>query len=477
MSLGKFRFFPLLAMACTLATTATAQSATTSYYVEPGSYSTQRDSEPPRYVRNLGTVDGPAWLDFGLDYRARYEYRDDDIRRPAISSLDRPFLLRTRAYAGIRTVLDPLRLVLEFEDARSSSSQFPDNNRDTNQVDFIQGLAELYYPDLLGSDPRGNPRPLSIRAGRMAFELLDRRLVARNEWRNTTNNFDGLRLSLGQEANDWQLELLRLNPVVRQLTGVDKPDRNQVFSAVLGHWRALAPLLTLEPHYMGLRQSAAPANGNRRRDIHAGGLRAYGRFLGGALNYDLGLMQQTGHDGALQHRGRGFTFETGYSWLEHAWRPRLSLFYGYASGDHHPGDATSNRFDRFFGFARPWSANDYITYENIETPKLRLELQPARTVRIDAGYSRYRLASAHDRYATLLDGTSFNRDPTGQSGRNLGDEVDVRVRVELTANFDANIGYAHFRTDDFVTARQQAFGGSAAADSDFLYIELTLSLF
>jgi hypothetical protein len=259
-----------------LATSVVAQVSTT-YYVEPGSYGTQRETDPPRYVRNLGLDGGPAWLDVGLDYRARYEYRDDDIRRREASGLDQPLLLRTRAYAGIRTPLTPLRLVFEFEDARSTNSRFADTNRDVNESDFIQGLAELYFPALLGTDPRGNPRPVSIRAGRMAFELLDRRLVARNEWRNTSNNFDGVRLSLGQQANDWQLEVLQLKPVVRQMTAVDKPDQNQDFTVITGHWRALAPAVTLEPHYMALRQAPAPANGNRARDITAGGLRVYGQ--------------------------------------------------------------------------------------------------------------------------------------------------------------------------------------------------------
>lgn len=466
----------LLTLAALLPAAALTQPLS-SYYTEPGTYGTQRESEPPRYVRNLGAEGGPAWLDFGLDLRLRHEYRDDDIRRPETSGLDQPLLVRTRAYAGLRTALDPLRLVVEFEDARSSNSRFAASNRDVNEAELIQGLAELYYPDLLGTDPRGNSRPLSIRAGRMAFELLDRRLLARNEWRNTTNNFDGLRISLGQQVNDWQLELLRLKPVVRLLTAVDKPDQDQTFTVVTGHWRKLAPALTLEPHYMVLRQHAAPANANRARDIRAGGLRLYGQALAGALNFDASAMHQGGTDGGLSHRARSFTFETGYSWLGHPWRPRVSAFYGYASGDRNPADSENNRFDRFFGFARPWSANDYITFDNIKAPKLRLELQPLPMLRMDLGYSRYTLTSCTDRYGNLLDGSTFNRDPSGNSGDHIGDELDLRVRMELGAQVDVNIGYAHFRSGEFVSARQRAFSGKTSADSDFFYAELTLSLF
>ena len=41
----------------------------------------------------------------------------------------------------------------------------------------------------------------------MAYETLDRRFIARNEWRNTTNAFEGFRLNLGQEANDWEVDM------------------------------------------------------------------------------------------------------------------------------------------------------------------------------------------------------------------------------------------------------------------------------
>src|SRR5690606_736762 len=136
------------------------------------------------------------------------------------------------------------------------------------------------------------------------------------------------------------------NPVRRRLTGVDKPDQDQVFTGLVGHWRRLAPLLTLEPHYFRLHQQASPGNGNRSRDIQAPGLRVYGQLAGGSVNYDVSLMEQRGDEGALSHRARGLTAEVGYTWREHPWRPRLSLFQGYASGDRQPGDDESNRFDR-----------------------------------------------------------------------------------------------------------------------------------
>lgn len=442
-----------------------------SFYTEAGSYGTRRESDPPAYVRNLGEPLGAQWrwLEFGLEERLRFEYRDDDLRRPISDGRDTPLLRRTRAWLG--AYRGPLGLVAEYTDSRKDESRFAADNRDVNSHEFIQAYAELRFNHLLPADPKGNARPLLVRTGRQAFELLDRRLVARNEWRNTSNNFDGLRVSLGQDRNDWQLELLSLHPVTRLVDGRDKRDTRQRFDALVGHWRSGSPLLTLEPHVFRLQEDAG-----RTRDVRATGLRLYGSTRSAAFNYDVSVLAQRGSVGQLDHSALGYTAEVGYTFTRHPWRPRASVFYGHADGDRSPLDAASNRFERFFGFARPWSPNDYFQYENLRAPKLRLEFQPSASLRIDVGYSAYSLASATDRYNLLMSGGG-NRDPQGQSGRQLGTELDGRVRLRLNPHAEATLGYAHFRSGAFVRTRQQAALGKAARDSDFLYLELVLRLF
>ena len=373
-----------------------AAEAARSYYVEPGTYGTQRESDPPAYVANVGSTlkNSLTWLDSGAEYRLRYEYRDDDIRRLDATDIDNLLLLRTRAWIGIKEVLDPLRFAFELTDSRERLTQFPSDNRNVNEMEFIQGYAELHFTDVLGPDPRGNTRPLVMRAGRMAFEALDRRLVGRNEWRNTSNSFTGMRVQLGNDNNDWAVEAWSLHPLTRLLEAVDKPNLDVRFDAVIAHWRPWSPALTLEPFYFRLRQQASAANGFRQRDLLAPALRLYGHLADSAVNYDISLMKQHGSDGGQPVDARSLTAEIGYTWRNHAWRPRLSAFYGYASGDENPNDNRSERFERFFGFGRPWSANDYIVYENISTPKARVEFKPRHDLRVDFGEDCIALAAA-----------------------------------------------------------------------------------
>jgi hypothetical protein len=445
------------------------------YYIEPGSYGTKRESNPPSYTRNLG--EKLNWLRVGLDYRIRYEHRNNDLRRPESFNNDNPFLHRTRAYLGVQNIIDPLRLVIEFEDARRTNGNYPLDDRDVNELEIIQGYAELNFKNAFGKDDLKNNRPLIIRGGRMAFEFLDRRLIASNQWRNTTNNFFGVMSSIGQDKNDWQIDFLVLQPVVRLINEFDKNATDKLFWSAIGHWRRWSEIVTIEPYYLALRQNATIANGNRFREIHAAGLRFYGWFYKSAFNYDVTGVYQFGKEQTQHQNAFSFTTEIGYQLKEHQWKPRWSLFFGYVSGDKNPNDNENNRFERFFGFARPWSSDDYVVMENIVTPKIKLEFEPIKGVKIDGGYSFYWLASEKDRFNNLLSGSSFNRDTKGKSGNNIGHGLDSRIRFKPTRFIDANIGYTHFVFGDFVKNRQQVANGESASASNFAYIEVSFNVF
>jgi hypothetical protein len=166
-----------------------------SYYVPTRGYRLEPQSDIPPYVRNLGKTykqfEGIDWLNIGLDSRTRFEYRQNDLRPwtdtasvPGTSISQRKYfpnslwLLRTRVYVGIQDILDPFRAVVEFQDSRAFNSIYQYQGQEINQTDLISAYGELYFKNAFGKDDRGNDRPLSARAGRFHFELLDRRVSA-----------------------------------------------------------------------------------------------------------------------------------------------------------------------------------------------------------------------------------------------------------------------------------------------------------
>jgi hypothetical protein len=60
-------------------------AAAEDYYQKTRGYRVEPESDPPSYVRNLSKTQFEAfrdieWLDVGLDFRNRYEYRENDLR-------------------------------------------------------------------------------------------------------------------------------------------------------------------------------------------------------------------------------------------------------------------------------------------------------------------------------------------------------------------------------------------------------------
>lgn len=481
-----------------------ADRAKNGYYVERKSYGTGKETDPPRYVKQanktwLKDYDSFAdtdWLDLGLEFRARQEIRDNDFRRNA-QNVDEPLLLRTRAYVGIKNILDPLRFTLEVQDSGRSFGDYTRqyDTRDVNQADILQAYAELNFKHtFLGKDALGNDRPTWIRAGRHAWEAGDRRLIARNEWRNTTNTFEGLRSNIGDKKNDWQLELFAVKPVQRFTNSIDKADDSQHFYGSILNYRGWSDVVTFEPSYFLLKQDgskvnydsngkAAAASAKIDREIHTAGLRAYGQIPKTQWDFDASYLQQWGHQEktpggiVLDHDAHAYNAEIGYS-FKHPWKPRFSAFYGVATGDKDNNDTTGNqRFERLFGFARPWSNNDYIQMENIRSPKLRVEFEPKVSfidnIKVDTGFSWYQLDSAKDRWNA---GANL-QDTTGASGKDLGKEYDLRVRFPINQYASLNLGYAHFWAGNFTITNTLVGDSHRQNNSDFFYAECSINAF
>lgn len=465
------------------------------YYRPTRGYRTEPLPDPPLYVRALSQTQleqfrGIDWLQVGLDFRARYEYRENDYRpwvdtssgKPVNKFRDRPdnlWLLRTRAYVGIQDILDPFRFAVEFEDARSYNGLYERSVADVNEFELIQGYAELYFRDALGID-----RPLSIRAGRMHLELLDRRLIGNNEFRNTTNNFEGFRVHFGKKQNNWDLDAFAFQPVERLKYRFDRPDEDTWFYGAVLSIRQWSDIVTIQPYFIGRKVNGDPAQttAKTRRadaDIYAPGLRAYGALGPTGLDFDANINKQFGRSGSLagsgqkllRHDALAYSLELGYTFA-HDWKPRGSLYYGYGSGDKNPRDEYNQHFDAFYGFNQPWSRNDYFSWDNIHAPKVRVELSPYKGVRLDAGYNLYWLESETDGWnrANL-------RDSKGRSGNFLGQEFDIRLRHKFNAYIDWSLSYARFVPGDFTKDVGKAVKAYTSEPSNFFYFEVSLNAF
>ncbi|MGE0482433.1 MAG: alginate export family protein [Phycisphaerae bacterium] len=417
--------------------------------------------EPPDYARPLSRSGIPGteeltWLDFGLDHRTRYEYRDDDYRKPRLG-VDDPFLMRSRGYIGVREVTDPLRLGFEFRDSRILNSDFPDTTGVVDEHDILQAYGELYFADALGDG-----QPFRFQFGRLSFSWLDDRLFARGGWANNNTAFDGFRLRAGDPKSKWELDFLAAAPVEVRFRRPDGPDDERWFYGLVGSWRGWSDVVTLEPFYFILDEDRKGLPTRLDREIHTFGLRAYGPIGATGFDYDVTGVYQFGEDGDRDQRAFAGWGELGYR-IPHEWKPRISASCHYASGDRDPTDLINERFDKLFGSSSVLSRLEMFNLSNLIMPRARFEFQPHERIRFDTSYAAYFLASDNDAWTA-----TGRRDPLGNSTDFIGQEIDCRLRFALDRRMDLEVGYSYFMTGDFT----QKTG--PADDSDFFYVATTL---
>lgn len=413
-----------------------------------------RIAEKPDYAHSLNS--DVSWLDFGIESRTRYEYRWNDYGSLNLLT-DDALVTRNLLYLGIRNGLGPLCFALELEDSRRFLSERRDDPRIMDDFDLLQGYVQLHFDDVAGN------APLSLSFGRMAFDWVDRRLISRNRNRNTINAFDGFRLCLGSDAAPWEVDAIAVRPVERSIHSFDESSSDARLFGLSGYWRDWSPNFIIEPYWLWLDQSHF-RDFSLRRDLQTIGVHTFGQWgQKSAWDHDLSLAGQWGKTQNLDHRAWAGHAEVGrtFAW---PWKPRLGLWLNYASGDHHSGDGSNERFDPLFGASYAfYGYTNYFALQNLISPALRFSFQPAPKFKCELIHRLIWLDSDTDVWPRAL-----RRDPTGGSGSYVGQEADARLAWQLCQNFDIDLAYAHFFPGNFTD------NTGASPASDFVQVAATL---
>lgn len=417
----------------------------------------------PEYVKVLSSrpAAGPQWdwLLYGLEQRTRFEYRSDEYRANLLS--DSRFLLRTRGFVGVQRALDPVRFGFEFQDARGFGSSLPPTDRDINEADILQAWVELYFAETFGTD-----QPLRLQVGRLSFDAIDRRLIARNNFRNTTNAFDGVRIRWGEQTDPLEIDVFGMQPVERRLwSALDPPTSGTWLYGVTAYWRQLAPWIVLEPYYIVLDADRTDPELDDR-EIHTLGVHGFGYIGESGLDYDFDVAWQLGNVGARRQRAFASHGEIGYT-LPHEWKPRLAGMVNYATGDQDPDDDLMERFDPLYGATFTfYGFNQYFSWQNMINPAIQFSVRPHRKLAVETFYRAFWLAADADGF-----GVARLRDRAGDSGNFAGQEIDLRVRYSAWEWAEFEAGYAHFFPGSFTSRVGEEFD-----DSDLFYVQVTVSL-
>jgi hypothetical protein len=382
--------------------------------------------------------------DFKLSGSVRVRYESIDVQvRPGFRPDDEQLAIRSSLAAEYHH--GSIRIGGELFDSRVTLDK-RDSAVTTNEVNALELVQAYVGADL--RDVLGSGSATQVMAGRMTLNLGSRRLVAADDYRNTTNGYTGLRADVKMRGGTtatliYTLPQMRLPDDLASLRSAKvKWDREsfdlRLWGGVIARPRIIGDA-TAEMSYFRLQEYDSPGRPTRNRDLHTIAAlvirdpqpRRWDVEVEGV--YQLGEIRSSVAASApvLDVDAWFVHADTGYSFAGPA-KLRLSAEFDYVSGDG-PG-RRYNRFDTLFGMRRadlaPAGLYNAVARANILTPGLRLEAAPGKRVDAFAVYRPMWLASRTDAFST-----SNVRDATGRSGRFAGHQLEGRIRYWLVPGF------------------------------------------
>ncbi len=426
----------------------------------------------------------PEWLQFSVQHRSRYETLANTFKKNA-NGRDQVLAFRTQVF--FEAHCQSFRFGAEFIDSRIALDDAGTrvNTSLVNETDLLQMYLAWHSQDFLGSglDAR-------VKFGRQTLNIGSRRFVARNRFRNTINNFNGIDFIL-QSGRFWTWRNFVLLPVARLPNkaasihkGVVQFDEESFNTLFAGSFLRVAglPLASQgEMYFFQLSENDSAKVATKNRNLSTLGGRWYRKAKPEQFDFELEAALQTGtsraskalgdtiklnHFSYFGHVALGYTFAL-------PWQPRLLLQYDYASGDRNPNDGQNGRFETLYGARRfefgPTSIWGAFARANINTPGIRLQVKPMPGVTGFIAHRGYWLAESRDTWVG-----SGLRDKSGQSGRYIGQQLEIRLRWQAIPKLlRLETGWAHLFKGGF--AKNAPGAPKNKADADYFYVQSSFS--
>ena len=414
-----------------------------------------------RYLANKLNL--PEWIDLRLEHRTRFEVYDHPWRSTqSLGQTDSQIQQRSRLRFGL--IGRTFRLLFEGQDSRVHLTEPGDfvNSGTKNEWDILQVFVSATAQNIFGTDLRTD-----LHVGRLTMDFGRRRLIARNDFRNTTNAFDGAHWQLAK-GNVWRARVFLVEPVLRDQTELDEQSKRNMFWGIYGETTQIS-WLHLNVYYFGLNDQRSSAV-NMQRTFSTFGTRLYRNPSTSQIDYEIesawqiGKRGNTDHFAHFQHLDFGYTFHI-------PWSPRLIIFYDYASGDRNASDSQSSAFDTLFGARRfeymPTGNFGPFFRTNISSPGWRVIVVPANGWKVQIKQRFWYLATSRGAFAS-----NELRDSTGGSGNYLGHDVELQLKWKINSNLEFDAGYDHWFKGSYFDRLPASAGlpSGGNKDTDYFYI-------
>jgi hypothetical protein len=385
-------------------------------------------------------------IEFGGQFRMRAETTNVQSYGTVARRRGQDLVLyRTRLHATANPA-EGVRAFLQLQDSRTSGSE-AGVAANTGNVDLLHG-----YVDVLNL----GGLPLDLRLGRWGLKYGDQRLISTLAWSNVTRAWDGGRLHL--KGDNWFVDTF-----ATVTAEVADAKRDSIFSGIYASHKGLANHtadLYLLSREFGNNTTTSELGTMGNTSDRTLGTRFKGKA--GPADYSGEAAWQFGRRAGDTVRAWAAAANGGLT-AQVPWTPRAGFEYTYASGDGNPADGRDNTFHPLFPFGHYYQGHsDLFSWRNGHDMSGNLKVEPVKGFKAMLAYHHFRLAHARDSWYGA-GATAIATDATGQSGKHVGDEINLHFKTKFRKVLNLWFGYARFwpgafaRNTTFSRVRDWAF--------------------
>lgn len=398
-----------------------------------------RGSDPFNRLKKI-PLGGGAQLTLGGHYRFRYE-RDAHRRFGASNPSTQTFFLNRVFLFSDLQFGKRGRLFGEIKYAGITDNELPAALTAHDKPDVQNLFAELWL--------RNNDKTkFGVRAGRQEMQFGRQRLVSPLDWVNTRRAFDGVRLMAN--VSGWKFDAFAAKVAEHDPEEIDRANESQLFTGF--YMQRSNKGKTVSAYYLGLDEDdllAKSGNGiSGAYNCHTIGA----GYDGTVKNFDwtTEAAYQFGRFSVDDIGAYMLGLEAGYT-LNKTWaKPRLAFGFDLASGDKDPYDDKKQTFNQIFPLAHPYFGwADQVARQNIQALTLSATVKPLKRVSAKVQGLNFKLAQKRDALYNAA-GAASRRNVDGLAGKNVGNEFDAEVTLNLGVHVSTMVGYTRFMPGNFI---------------------------
>lgn len=455
-----------LAAVTSISVPAIAQPATQAS--APSSYQLFRSDEDYRYLANQTArrdywdpmkyivIDPglPIYLSVGGELRERMEY----YSAPGFALRGQPpnaYVLQRFLINGDLHVGDDFRAFVQLGSYFAFGKNFAAPPYE-DQLDVQQAFVDLRLP----LAPSANVTP-TLRAGRQEMAFGSQRIIAVRDSPNVRRTYDGFRLNA--QVDNIRVDALAVRPVLAQLGVFD--DRSNLNQALWGLYATalFAPGRGVDVYYLGYDNARAAFAGSVGRESRQSiGTRVFGVVSG--WDWDWEALWQFGTFAGRQIIAWTVSSNTGFTFLDTPWSPRIGLKADIASGDSTPGGRTVGTFNALFPKLSYFNAAALLAPANVMDLQPSLSIRPFRDVSVTLGWDFAWRQTTQD--AIYVEPFVAAAGTAGRGSSYIGNQIALDIAWQVERHIMLEASYVHFSAGDTL----RAAGGR---DVDFVAFAVT----